>query len=201
MGRSCKRTAPAPGQEPGGHPLGEGDCTPPTSTGANGWPVRQPGQQLFKVHGASDEVPLHPVAAEGADQLKILDGLDPFGHRRQAELARHPHAPFENRPSGRILASATDEAPVQLQLSERHAAELLERRVPDAEIIDREPEALQAEARQYIKRTGEVLAQSGLGDLEDDGLRRESDRKCPCPESVGGLISDPPICMFATGVA
>ena len=80
--------------------------------------------------------------------LPVVGILDAFGHRAQPELAGHAEAGCEDRTARRIGVRAVHEAAVDFQLVEGDVAQLRERRVAGAEVIDRQPVALQAQPGQ-----------------------------------------------------
>src|SRR5580704_4622609 len=68
----------------------------------------------------------------------------------------------------------SDEAAVDLDLVERKALQIAERRVAGAEIVERDPYAERAKLVQDGKRRLVVANQDGFGDLELQAARRKA---------------------------
>src|SRR5581483_5809052 len=73
----------------------------------------------------------------------------------------------------RTRAETGDEAAVDLELVEREAAEVRERRVAGTEVVDREPDAERLERAERLTGRVDVVEEHALGDLEAQGVRRE----------------------------
>jgi hypothetical protein len=112
--------------------------------GAPAWaPRREPAgarvEQPFELggrHGAREQVALPVVAAEGAQCRLLRRLLDPLGDRLQAQGTRHVHHRAGERRGGRLLGDAVDEGHAQLEHVHRVAAQVGDRGVAVAEVVD-----------------------------------------------------------------
>ena len=73
-----------------------------------------------------------------------------------------------------LFPGAMHKALVDLELIKGNIAQLGQGRMPGAEIIDRETEALQAQPGQNLKRSPRILHQSGFRYLQYHVLRRNA---------------------------
>ena len=102
--------------------------------------------------------------------------LDAFGDRldrqRLAELHEHVH---ERLGLGRF-ADAGDERTIDLQHVDREPAQVRERRVAGAEVVDRDPHAERLELGEPSRGVVGVAHGDALGDLERQAARFEPGR-------------------------
>ena len=86
-------------------------------------------------------------ASRSTRQLRRL--LDALGDGLEVERLAEPQDREDDRRLGRPVVEARDERAVDLQLVDREAAEVVQRRVAGPEVVDREPdaEALQVDER------------------------------------------------------
>jgi hypothetical protein len=99
-------------------------------------------------------------------------------------LARHAKARLQDRLDGRIALRAMHETPIHLELIERNVAQLRERRVAVAEVVDRQADAFQAQARatKSGNSSDAIQARAACGALlckppSGSALRHTADRK------------------------
>ncbi|GCC48752.1 hypothetical protein chiPu_0033275, partial [Chiloscyllium punctatum] len=109
--------------------------------------------------------------------VALLLGLDTFRGRRHVARGGNVHDGLDDRGrragSGKIL----DEGAVDLDLVERKALQIAQRRIAGAEIVERDAHAELAQLMQDIECGIVVADQHGLGDLELEPRGRESRRR------------------------
>ena len=122
----------------------------------------------------ADVEPLHLGAALLPHLLELLFRLDALGAGGDAEAHAQRHDRAQDGERGlRPLIQLLDENLVDLDLVEVVAAEIAQRRVPGAEVVESEADTDQV---QLLQRLGDVLAllqQERLGHLELEPLRQE----------------------------
>ena len=128
--------------------------------------ARQPAGDLVAGHGVRDGVALADVATQVQQQHADLDGLDALGHQiaierpGQADNAIH---------DGQVLGVAEhrlDEHLVDLERVHRQAAEIGERRVAGAEIVEGDADAGFPAAPEYRHDRVHVVDRGGFQDLD-----------------------------------
>jgi endoglucanase len=141
------------------------------------------GQQVVQRagrHRSRVEEALGPVAMQVAEDVCALGRLHPLGHSRQPERVgelqdRLGQGPV--RAIGPIRAFAA-EGLVDLEDVHRQPAQVRERRVAGAEVVDRYPDAPAAERLQPLHHLVRLRLRRRdhrrLGDLHDQRLRRQS---------------------------
>ncbi len=117
---------------------------------AAGVPARHPVGQGLGRHRFGDQVALGDVAAHGLEHIPLLEGFDAFGGAFELELARDIEAGLDHDARGFVLDRRFDERLVDLEFGKRHPGQLLQRRVAGAVVVDRQPEAAQAQPRQAL---------------------------------------------------
>src|SRR5215831_1898173 len=133
-------------------------------------------EQLLQVEGRErprSVKSLAVVAAELAEQRVLLRGLDAFGDHPEREAARERYARGDDRRVVGAHADVAHERAVHLECPHGKALEVVESRVPRAEIVDREADAERPQRLQ--RRLGARIPadHDALGDLELDGRRRD----------------------------
>ena len=111
---------------------------------------------------AAEQEALAEAAAERAQGVGLLGLLDALGDQHQAQRLAHGHDRLQQRA---VLARVAGEGAVDLQDVHREPAQVAQRRVAGAEVVDREPDAEPAQGLQALGLG--VADQRGLGDLED----------------------------------
>jgi hypothetical protein len=120
-----------------------------------GVPIRHPADQIRPRYGFGDVVALSQIAPGCAHEVPVGLVLHSLGHGLHAQPSRHAEARLEDGPEGRIPAGAVHEAPIHLELAEGKVAQLGERRVTGAEVVNGQADALEAQAREDVQRPSE----------------------------------------------
>ena len=114
-------------------------------------PVGDRREELIAGYRRADQEALHVLATEFGQHLPFIDGLDALGDDGEMQFAREIEACLDHCALARLRWCAADETAVDLQLGERDLRQLRERRVAGSEIVDRQAEALQAQACEHIE--------------------------------------------------
>ena len=104
-----------------------------------------------------------------ADLLELGEhrsGLDPLGHRRDAERAPDLADGLHHAAVDRVLRHICDELTVDLQEIDRQRLQVPERREAAAEVVEREAAAARAQFLHEIGRVLQVRHRRRFGDLE-----------------------------------
>jgi len=101
-------------------------------------------------------------------------GLDAFRRRRHAERAGDADHRLDDDDVLVTLRQIRHERPVDLDLVERKAAQIAQRGIAGAEIIERDPHAEALDPAQRGKRILGVLHEDAFGDLELEAVRRQT---------------------------
>src|ERR1700722_2208901 len=133
------------GRHSGAVVIGVGLCSRGQKTGGAGSfaPCVDPIKGPRRGHRPRDEITLAHIATQMRQEVPVLLILDAFGNHFHLQLMRHTQARVANRTPRRICRCAMHEAPVHLEFVERQVAQLRQGRVPGAEVVDRQPEALE----------------------------------------------------------
>ena len=123
-------------------------------------------------HGRRVQETLHQVAPRLVEEAALAVGLDPFGHRDDAEVVGQGQDRPGDRPRA-PLAQVADERPVDLEGVERQGVQVRQRRVAGAEVVQGDEEAQVVELLEAAGRGPQVLDQQALGDLELELRRRD----------------------------
>src|SRR4030095_5018783 len=93
--------------------------TEPRSGGAERLGARDPAERerddLFGRHGSGEEEALTQPASAFAEEVQLLDGLDPLGERHHVEAVRELEERAHDRTRLRILMHLADERPIDLE--------------------------------------------------------------------------------------
>src|SRR5215216_6485585 len=101
---------------------------------------RQELQRRVDVHRPGEVEPLAHLAAEIAERVPLLRELDPLGHDLEVERGAERHD--GGRQTGRVgRRPLAQERAVHLEDVDGEAAQVAERRVAGAEVVEREPHA------------------------------------------------------------
>ena len=118
--------------------------------------------------GTSNRKSLQLIAAGGAQDLGLSDGLDAFGGDDQPQRPAQGNDRADDRAGvGRVLQIG-DEAAVHLDLVDRELAEVAEGGIAGAEIVERNAEPGIAQPAQIVVRSRARIEQDLLGDFEFD---------------------------------
>src|SRR4051812_8310659 len=141
---------------------------------ARGRPGREQRLELIGAHRLREEVALGAVAAEVAQRLELVVGLDALGDRPEAEAGGDVDDGAHDRRVVRLLAETVDERAVDLDRVDRHALQARQRRVAGAEVVEQDADAERAERLERRAGRGDVLEQHALGDLEAEAAGLEA---------------------------
>src|SRR6266850_4136876 len=86
----------------------------------------------------AEQKALQLVAAVGAQELALLDRLDPFGDDFQPQTMAERDDALGDRHVVRIVGYVLDERAVDLDAVDREALQVSQRGVAGAEVVDRE---------------------------------------------------------------
>ena len=120
----------------------------------------------------AEQVALAHLAPDRPQLVELQRGLDPLGDAAQPERARQAHDRGRDRGAVGALADALHERAVDLEHLDGQALEVRERRVPGAEVVDREVQPERAQRAERAHRRLGVAHQRRLRDLEPDALGR-----------------------------
>ena len=126
---------------------------------------------LIRRHRPRDEEPLDRVAAERGEALTRLRVLDAFGDHRVTEPVSELHGGPHDRRARFVVDHADHERPVDLDLVERQAVEVRERRVSDAEVIERDVHTHRAQRVHRLQRALRIGREHRFGHLEAQQIR------------------------------
>jgi hypothetical protein len=124
--------------------------------------------------GRATKYPWGYVTAEFTEQLPLLPFFHPFGDRTHAKLPGNTETGLENGAAGAVGVRLMHESAVDLELVERDVAQLRERGMPRAEIVDGESDVLQPNAREHVEHRERIAHQPAFGDLQYQQVRRQS---------------------------
>ena len=110
------------------------------------------------------------IQQEGALRL----GFDALGEHRQAQTARHCDDGRGELDTVRIARDVMNEAAIDLQLGDREALEVGERRIAGTEVVDRQVHAQPSQTFKEGRRPLTLFHQPGFRDLQFQTLRRET---------------------------
>src|SRR4051812_8060217 len=117
---------------------------------------------------------LRVVAAQLGEPRELPGGLDPLRDHAHAERAGHADDRLHDRVvAATVLAEVVHERAVDLELVERVATQVAERRVPGPEVVEQQPHAEPLERLQGLGRGGRLLEQHALRDLQPERARRQ----------------------------
>ncbi len=102
---------------------------------ARSWPAAWPGI------GRWNRIALHDLDAVGPQQGRLSLGFDPFGHQVEGHGTRHGDDCCHDVKSFPRPVDVFDEGLVDLEHVDRQAAQIAERRMAGAEIVDRNMQA------------------------------------------------------------
>lgn len=145
-------------------------------TGIFGRRPDDPSLDFMRRNGLAEQMPLHLLASRALDLRQLLLAFDALGGRHHAKTRRQ----VGDGPDDRLTVFPADdllhEAPVDLDLVEREAAQIVERAVAGAKIVEREPHPERADLVQQVD-IGMVLAQDYIfGDFHLQSMRLHAGR-------------------------
>src|SRR3984893_3543914 len=97
--------------------------------------LAQHGGDFLERLRPAEQIAPHLDAAFGAQDLELLLGLDALGRGDPPETRAEPRHRADDRDAIVFLAELADEGAVDLDLVEREAAQIAERRIAGAEIV------------------------------------------------------------------
>ena len=119
-------------------------------------------------------IALNLGAAEILDHVMLLLGLDALGGRRHAEaLCERDDGADDRDRLGHAFRRALDEAAVDLDRGEAGAAEIAERRIAGAEIVERQPDPEIEDAFEHLDGAGALVHEHAFGHFEFEPVRRQ----------------------------
>ena len=133
--------------------------------------VAEAAGEILRLERARQQVALTEVAPEAPQLAQLAGGLDPLRHRQQVERVGHLQDRARQRVAARVAPELLDRGAVDLEQVDRVALEVAQRAVPGAEVVDRESEALLAEAGDGLGGAVALVDEHGLGQLEHHRLR------------------------------
>src|SRR3954468_21679744 len=141
----------------------------PTSRGPNHDPAPKD-----RLRGPREVIPLPHLAADLAHRLELTGGLDALGHHIETERVGQLRDRAGEGGARAAVAGPGDERLVHLHHVEGEPAEVAERRVARAEVIEGEPHPGLAQFVKACDPHRRVRDQHGLGDLHDELVRGDS---------------------------
>ena len=143
--------------------------------GAAGEPAAQERQaSRRRRRGRDEQIALGPVAPEDAQARELLLGLDTLCGDDHAERVGHVDGRGDDGGVGRAGAEPHRERAVDLELVEREAPQVGERRAAGAEVVDREAHAEILESLEVLGGDVDLVEQRALGDVDAEHLGRDA---------------------------
>src|SRR3954453_71862 len=118
------------------------------------------------VERGREEVAPADVAAQAGHGIELALELDALGDDLHVERAAQLDHRADQSRVGRVLAEVLHERAVHLHGVDRELAQVGERRVAGAEVVDRDPHAELPQCLEVANDRSAILHQHGLGDLE-----------------------------------
>ena len=126
--------------------------------------------------GTAEQVALRQARTEVGEQVALRDRLDTLGDPAQPELGREAGDRAHDRQVVRLEVHPGDERAVDLQVRDGEAAQVGQRRVAGAEVVEADHHAAVAQIDQLRDRRLVGLEQRRLGQLERQRRLRQSGR-------------------------
>ena len=143
--------------------------------------VRQQLLDDLRWLGTVEEESLRGIAAGRLEVAELVGGLDALGGDRQLERVAELDHRVDDRHVLLVVGQAAYERPVNLDAVDGEPAQVLERRVAGAEVVDRDLDPELLDLGEHADRRLGILDQHALGDLEAE------------PGGIdAGLLDDPP---------
>jgi hypothetical protein len=127
-----------------------------------------------RLHRPPEQVALAIAAAQPAQAVQLLFGLDAFGHHDLAQAAAEQHDRAHHGLFGVAAVQARHEAAVDLQAVQRQRRQVRQRRIAGAEVVDGQQHAEPLELGQCAQRAFHARHQDVLGELDAQVLRRHA---------------------------
>ena len=118
--------------------------------------------------GPREEEPLRVADAELRERLELLPGLDALGDERRVDGRRERDERLHEVLLVGVPVDVARQRHVELEVVRRAGHERQQPRVPGAEVVERDLEALVDELAQVALEGGVVRDRLALGDLEDE---------------------------------
>src|ERR1035437_3132153 len=134
----------------------------------------EPGADGIPGHGATEQITLAFVATLRRHQLHLLFRLDAFSDHGFVEAGAEAGDGTDDGAGVALVAEIADERLVDLDLIERELAQVVERGVAGAEVVERQADAEILELPHGSQGALALLEQHALGDLELEPLRMQS---------------------------
>ena len=132
-------------------------------------------QRFLGRHRPAEDIALDERAAEVADQLQLVLGLDALGGGLHLEVGREGDDGADERGVAAFrVGGAADEGLVDLDLVERRPLQIAEARIAGAEIVERELHADRLQAGEHLVDMVVIAEEHAFGDLQLQPLRRQS---------------------------
>ena len=130
----------------------------------------QGGAELVRRHRPGVEVALTQVAAEAAQQLSLAGRLYSFGDDPLVESVGHGDDPADQGKVLRVGFHALNEGTGDLEVSHGEAAQMGQRGVSGAEVVERDPDPELPQPSQLARGGVDVADHRRLGDLQRQPL-------------------------------
>src|SRR5262249_32303319 len=121
-----------------------------------------------------EQIALHLVTAERREIALLVDRLDTLRRRGHAERAGDADHRLYDDDVLVAFAQIRDERAIDLDLVERKAAQVAQRRVAGAEVVERNADTERLELVQDRQRVLAILHEDPLGDFELEPARCQS---------------------------
>ncbi len=133
---------------------------------------RQPRAEVLDRQRARQQVALRLVASVGGERVPARRRRDPLPHHAQPEPVAEVDGGGDDRRVAPVRVHAEHELPVDLELVEVEVAQVAQRGLPLAEVVERQPDAERAQPGEHLERALRVGGDQVLGDLEREPLRK-----------------------------
>src|SRR2546422_2473594 len=127
--------------------------------------VMQPVVEIREGECLINEIALRPVAAVRSQEFELRARLDPFGHNLDIETARHGDDRLRYFDVVRIGREVLHKASIDLDVADREALQIADRRVARAEVVDRQADAHRSQILRLGNRDLHVFHEGALGEL------------------------------------
>src|SRR6185369_10159810 len=126
----------------------------------------------LRVDRVAEQMPLRIVAAVLAQELELLLGFDAFRDDLELEAMRHLDDRIDDCRVIAIDRDVADERAIDLQRADRKLLQRRKRRVPRAEVVDREVQTHAVQRVENPDRSLGIFHQRRFRDLELEERRR-----------------------------
>src|SRR6185295_5772334 len=123
--------------------------------------------------GAREPVPLAVADAAAPQRARLLLAFDALGDQLRADARSHLEQRMHQLLLDEAAVDVLDEREIDLDELGLHLGQSLQRRVPGADVVDGDEEALPPQRLEAAAERLEIVDRGALGDLQDEVARLE----------------------------